>query len=502
MTYNATMKRASAFSITCLLFAALTHAAAQTPAPNGVLSPVWSEAFRYLAEKNETPDFHLNVQPYNIQEAEAILLNIRRSAADPLDRRLARQLLDDLPNSSPGATLNARAGISQNALPYLNGAFHLLHPKGAELILEARVFPAGDRKDPLPGASTAQFRTRPWNPFDAFPDDGYSADFTRAALSAHISGINISLGRMPFRWGPGMRAALLLSDDSPSLDGIFINGAFGQIKGCAVFAYLNRIWSGAGTERYLARRYFSARRLNWKPSPSLEIGLSDAVVYGGDLRAPEIHYLNPILPLYASQFNAAKDASHADLDDNVMASLDVQWKPAKRHALHAEILIDDLRYDPKSNDPQAFAWLVGWRRAAQNDAGEWSLEYSRVRRFTYTHLKQENRYTHYSRSLGHFLGNDADLLHASYARFLSPNIRASFAVEQRRKGDSTVNDRYRGETDISFLKGTAKTTRAAELRVWARRQNWLARCGLSVQFTRGQTRPSIEWTGSIERAFR
>ena len=491
------MKRAPVFSIFCLLLAALTHAAAQTPAPNGVLNPVWSEAFRYLTEKNETPDFHLNLQPYSAQEAEAVLLNIRGGAADPLDRRLARQLLNDLPSAA--AALNARAGISQNALPYLNGAFRLLHPKGAELILEARVFPAGDRKEPLPGASTAQFRTRPWNPFDVFPDEGYSADFTRAALSVQTSGVHIRLGRMPFRWGPGMRAALLLSDDSPSLDGLFIDGAFGQFRGSAVFAYLNRIWSGGGTERYLARRYFSARRLNWKPSPRLEIGLSDAVVYGGDLRAPEIHYLNPILPFYASQFNAAKDASHADMDDNVMASLDVQWRPAKQHALHAEILIDDLRYDPKSNDPQALAWLVGWRRAAQNDAGEWRLEYSRVRRFTYTHLKQENRYTHYSRSLGHFLGNDADLLHASYARFLSSGVRASFSVEQRRKGDSTVNDRYRGETDISFLKGEAETERTAELGVWARLQNWLARGALSVQFMRGETRPAVEFTGSIER---
>lgn len=494
------MKRASALSIACLLLAALTHAAAQIPAPNGVLNPVWSEAFRYLTEKNETPDVHLNIQPYSVQEAEAVLLNISRAAADPLDRRLAQQLLKDLPAAGAGAAFNARAGIrgktSQNALPYLNGAFRLLHPKGAELIMEARVFPAGDRKDPLPGASTAQFRTRPWNPFGAFPDEGYSADFTRAALSAHLSGIHVCLGRMPFRWGPGMRAALLLSDDSPSLDGLFINGAFGQFKGYAVAAYLNRIWSGAGTERYLAKRYFSARRLNWKPSPRLEIGVSDAVVYGGDLRAPEIHYLNPILPFYASQFNAAKDASHAELDDNVMASLDVQWRLANRHAVHAEILIDDLRYDPKSNDPQALAWLVGWR------INDWSLEYSRVSRFAYTHLKQENRYTHYSRSLGHFLGNDADLLHASYARFLSTDIRASFSVEQRRKGDSTVNDRYRGETDISFLKGEAETTRAAELSVWARRQNWLARCGLSVQFTRGETKPSIELTGSIERAFR
>ena len=51
MAYNALMRYAPAFSIVCLLFAALTHAAAQTPAPNGVLNPVWSEAFRYLNRK-------------------------------------------------------------------------------------------------------------------------------------------------------------------------------------------------------------------------------------------------------------------------------------------------------------------------------------------------------------------------------------------------------------------------------------------------------------------
>ena len=493
------MKRAPAVFASALLLCAPLLAA--PPAPNGVLNPVWTESFRFLAAKLGADALHLSAQPYRVEEAAAFLRRARRSSPSRFDRGLAESLLRDLPLSEGELHLSAQPGASEIGPPHLNGAFRFLHPSGAELIQEARIAPASAQPETLPGAETAQFRTRSWNPFGLFPDGGYAADFTRSSLSAPVAGIRAALGRQPLHWGPGRSAALLLSSASPSLEGAFLSGRFGAAQGHAAFAVLNRIWRTDGPERYLARRYFSAHRLSWKPSPSLEIGAADAILYGGDLRPLEIRYLNPLLPFYASQFNAASESSQSNQDDNAMGAADIRWRPADGSALYAELLIDDLRYDPESNDPQALAWIVGYERAGWREKGEWSVEYSRVQRFVYTHLVQENRYTHYGRSLGHFLGNDSDLLRGSFRWFLTPLARVSAVFEQRRKGDSDVNDRYRGEKDLSFLKGGAETIRAFTLGGWARLGGWHLQSGLETAFRRGEGGASFEWKASVERTF-
>jgi len=360
--------------------------------------------------------------------------------------------------------------------------------------------------DPVTGGRTAQFRTRVWNPVDLLPSGGYVADFTHAYARVPVAGIDVTLGRQAFRWGPARSGALTLSDASPALDGVSVGGQFGPVLGTAVFATLSRMWHDEGDVRYLARRYFSAHRLHWQVSDSLEVAVMDTVLYGGDVRQVEPYYLNPVLPFYASQFNATSEGNATRLDDNAMIGADVRWTPSPGWSVYAEGLVDDFAYDPESDDPNALAWTVGAHRAGLWDRGEARVEYTRVGRYTYTHLRQENQYTHFGGSLGHALGNDSDTLVAEAAWWMAPSARVALRVAQTRRGDSGVDDRYRGEDNTAFLAGAATRTRTATLSGWRRLAgHWLALASVSASGVRnhqhqaGATARNLEFRASLRR---
>ena len=194
----------------------------------------------------------------------------------------------------------------------------------------------------------------------------------------------------------------------------------------------------------------------------------DAVLYGGDLQPVKAYYLNPLLPFYASQFNASSDRDPEFGDDNVMIGFDALWSPRPGWSVYGELLVDDFRYDPDSPDPHALGWVGGVHRAGLWERGEWRVEYARIGRYAYTHLLQEQQYTHFGRSLGYSTGNDADVVQASAAWWPSHDSRVSLRFEQRRKGDTGVDDRYRGETDTSFLQGVAEVRRSVTVAGWWR----------------------------------
>ncbi|MEO2006421.1 MAG: capsule assembly Wzi family protein, partial [Candidatus Poribacteria bacterium] len=399
---------------------------------------------------------------------------------------------------------------SPRLLPQARVAFRYAGARGVTMYQEFTVHPngsgAGGGNGSVRGGQTAQFRTRVWNPADLLPSGGYVADFTRAFVRVPVAGLDVTVGRHPFYWGPGRSGGLTLSDASPALDGVSLSGRFGPVLGTAVFATLNRMWHDDGDRRYLARRYFSAHRVHWRPSDRLEIGVMDTVLYGGDLRQVEPYYLNPVLPFYASQFNATSQGNATTLDDNAMIGADIRWTPSPGWSLYAEALIDDFAYDPGSDDPDALAWMAGFHRAGVWEKGEARVEYARVGRYAYTHLRQENQYTHYAAPLGHELGNDADTLAAEAAWWLSAESRVALRIDARRKGDSGIDDRYRGEADTAFLAGAPTRTRSVTASGWRRfDEDWLA-TGSAAYINvrardniRGNNAAGWEWRGTIGR---
>jgi hypothetical protein len=280
---------------------------------------------------------------------------------------------------------------------------------------------------------TASKRTQIWKL-------NYTADFKRAYISFRWSGLETILGRQSLFWGPGHGGSLVISDNSPAFDMVLLNAKFDSLKAFAFSAVLDKMWSEHGDppRRYLANRYISGHRIDWLAHDRLELGLSEMVLYGGEARNMELYYINPLIPYYATQWNAG-------YDDNVMVCADFSLRPVDSYKIYGQLLVDDFSYS--GGDPNALGYLAGiYSSDFLGLLGlEIRAEYTRINSYTYTHLETENQYTHYGWIIGHQLGPDADQLTLELCQILSVNTRVKLAYSYKREGSRTVADRFRGE---------------------------------------------------------
>ena len=325
----------------------------------------------------------------------------------------------------------------------------------------------------------------------------YTTEFKRVYLRFPLSKFEVLIGRNQVFWGTGFRGAVGISDNSPPLDLVLLTGVFGKIKGTAFAAQLDKMWHDQTSRRYLANRYMAGHRIDYQVNDRLELGISELVIYGGDVQDVEWRYLNPILPYYASQFNA-------DMDDNVMLLFEGAIRPTDGIRLYAECLLDDIQY-ANGGDPNAVAWLAGleWNglqsgpSATEGSApsrspwSAWGLhvhrlgiraEYARVNRWAYTHLVEENQFTHFGSIIGHRVGTDADTFYLEGGYLVNVDSRVSLFYELERQGEASVADRYRGEDykSIPFPSGIVERRDGLGIRlIYEPRRAW--QCHLAYQ---------------------
>jgi hypothetical protein len=338
--------------------------------------------------------------------------------------------------------------------PAYEGAFYYDVDRRITLYQEFEIgkFPEKYRTETI----SASKRLNAWH-------SGYTADFKRVYLRFPVSKFDVLIGRDQIFWGTGFRGAVGISDNSPPFDLILLTGQFGEVKGSAFTAQLDRIWhdQDGPARRYLANRYLAGHRLDWQVSDRIEVGVSEMILYGGDARYPEWQYLNPILPYYASQYNS-------NTDDNVMFLFEGSIRPVDGARLYGEWLIDDFQY-ANTNDPNAVAWLAGLECNCLLASKKLSIraEYARVNRWAYTHLVQENQFTHFGSIIGHRIGTDADTLYLEGGYLINPDAFFALFYEFERQGEAGVEDRFRNEDSdsIPFPSGVVERRDGAGFRL-------------------------------------
>ncbi|MCZ6676038.1 MAG: hypothetical protein O7E52_02185 [Candidatus Poribacteria bacterium] len=422
-------------------------------------------ALQRLETDGVTGGIHRHTRPWTRwQVAQAILQaedRIARGVVEPSQinqqflEKLKREFKSELAvltgaESAPrfrmraAPQLRSRRGDAELA-PAFEGAFYYDAGRHITLYQEFETENSPE-KYPIQGR-TADQRLEPWR-------GDYTGDFKRVYVRFPVSKFEVLIGRDQIFWGTGFRGAVGISDNSPPFDLILLTGQFGQIKGTAFTAQLDRMWHDQdGLERrYLADRYLSGHRLDWQVNDRIEVGISETILYGGDSRGVEWQYLNPILPYYASQFNA-------DTDDNVMFLLEGAIRPINGLRLYGEWLIDDFQY-VDSDDPNAVAWLAGaaWNRLLASQKLSIRGEYARVNRWAYTHLVQENQFTHFGSIIGHRIGTDADTFYLEGEYLINVDARVALFYEFERQGEAGVEDRYRNEDfeSIPFPSGVVE----------------------------------------------
>ncbi|MBM3211300.1 capsule assembly Wzi family protein [Candidatus Poribacteria bacterium] len=270
----------------------------------------------------------------------------------------------------------------------------------------------------------------------------YTADFSKAYICYSGKRFQVLFGRDFLFWGPGYSGSLILSDNSLAFDMILLGGKFGPIRATTFTAVLDKMWNEE-KYRYLANRYLSGHRIDWLVTNKIELGLSEVILYGGDVRNIDFQLSNPLIPYYASQWNTGQD-------NNILVSADFSIRPVNGLKIYGQFLVDDFNYVP--NAPNSLGYLGGiYLSDPWGSFGtDIRAEYARIDTWTYTHRVTENQFTHFGWLIGYPLGPDADQIFLEINRMIGMDFRLKLMYTFERKGSNTVADRFRDE-DFKYM---------------------------------------------------
>jgi hypothetical protein len=263
--------------------------------------------------------------------------------------------------------------------------------------------------------------------------NGFAGEANQAYFSFHFRYFDLLLGRDKLSWGQSKISSLILSDGSLAFDMLKIQKRWGLFQGTAFAGVLDPINSSEGKE---IERYFSGHRASFKIRSLAELGVSETVVYGGEGRNLEPHYLNPLFWYHGAQLNGNRD-------DNTFVSFDFNFTPKRNLLFYGEFLIDDFQIEKKSKsdqEPNELGYVAGFLYAfpSKLNGFQMNLEYDRVNNRTYNQKNVWNRYLNRNKLIGSKLGPNSDDLKASIKGWLTKDLEAELDYGLLRKGEGSV----------------------------------------------------------------
>lgn len=246
------------------------------------------------------------------------------------------------------------------------------------------------------------------------------------------------LGRDFLKWGPGKDASLLISDFSRPLDQFHGQLEHTFFRFNFVLAKLDprAITVDSLVERFhsaMANRYLIAHRFDFKLRKNLQIGLSEAVLFGGPEASVDFNFFNPFLLFYGEVVNTTA------VQGNILGTVDFDWFPFRGTEIYGEFLLDDVQVEltgPGDLEPDELGLLLGVQQALGRLT--LSLEYTAITNRTYNAKLGWEKFLHRNQPIGHFLGNDFDRLKCSADFWLSRRAQFYLNYEHRREGEGSV----------------------------------------------------------------
>ena len=265
------------------------------------------------------------------------------------------------------------------------------------------------------------FKGREWRGMSAFTEQGY--------MQYESNRFGVLFGRDFKRWGIGKRGTLLISDYSRPMDQLSAELRIGSVELSFIAAELDSVKG--------MRRFLSAHRVDVSIGNSLNIGISELLIYGGVNSSPVAAFTNPALVFHGENLNN-------DLQSNTLGSIDVLWYPKRNWRLSGAILIDDIQLDnEKSEDlePNEIGLILSVQKANPfgfDGIDSW-VEYVRITNRTYTTPNVEETLKHRNRPIGYFLGNDFDSWEFGASSWIKKGLKISLDLTLRRDGEGGID---------------------------------------------------------------
>lgn len=266
--------------------------------------------------------------------------------------------------------------------------------------------------------------------------DIFEVQTDKAIIKTEVFGVNIQTGRDRIQLKGGYRAGLLFSGLTRPVD-MFYRLDYN------IWRFSFSVLSGQLTEA--GKRYISAKRAALRLADNLQIGATEAVAFADDPTA----YINPLMLYYVIHRHRPNN------NDNLIAAMDISYTPIRNLNLYGEFLDDDLIVF--EGGASKYGFLAGiYKSQLFSERTDLRLEYSHVRKWTYTHVSDINSWEYRGQPFGFWLGPDADDLFAQLSYFLSPAsiIKLSFSYTRKGVGNLYLpHEEEGGDKNPAFPSG-------------------------------------------------
>lgn len=279
-----------------------------------------------------------------------------------------------------------------------------------------------------------------------------------AYVAGHWRYGSLFLGRTARSWGPWAADGLQLGAYAYSWDHVAGTLGTDRLRLTTIVARLDRYRAAPDT---VFERHVAMHRLSGRLGP-VEIGVSEAVVYGGAGRGTELAYANPLSLYQLAQYNETADG-------NVSYAADVAWRAGRAGVLMAQLLVDDLQVDrcsPGCEEPASLGWTVSAEGIPGIGDQRLFASYTRVDNLTYRAPSAWERWSSFDVGLGRgFSDYDEARLGLDLAVLEAAPLRAYVAHRRQGEGDYRLPFPPAAEypTTRAFLAGRASRTWRAAL---------------------------------------
>ncbi|MDO8426483.1 MAG: capsule assembly Wzi family protein [Deltaproteobacteria bacterium] len=240
-------------------------------------------------------------------------------------------------------------------------------------------------------------------------------------LNVDLSGLLIEAGRDSQWWGPGFHGDLLITNNARPFDMVKLTTArpvvlpwvFGRLGLFKPTAFLTRLEE----DRDFPKANLFGMRLDFKPTPRFQFGLSRVFMFGGKGRGglDAGDWLNVLIASDSAEHSASA------IDGNQIASIDASYVYVNKNSyipfsgvkLYTEWGAEDSSGDTKTPSGRANMYGAFIDEPFRLEDIDFRIEWANTARSArygpqwYTHWKYTTGYTYEGNVIGHHMGSDA-----------------------------------------------------------------------------------------------
>jgi len=272
-------------------------------------------------------------------------------------------------------------------------------------------------------------------------------------VKLHTWGLDLEAGKIPLWWGQGYHGTLFLSNNAEPLPMVRLTNP-SPILLPWVFKYLGPLrfdlfLSKLEAERVVSRPYFAGLRINFRPLPILELGITRTIQAFGDGR-PELTFGSVLDAL----FGANKSPVSRDLSNSI-GGIDMRLTLPFAE-FYGELGGEDQRGFLPSFP---FAYIIGAYVPLLDRGIDFRVEYADVRSAKwYSHEVYRSGYTYKGRVLGHHVGRGGRDLFAEMGFLKGKRLNGKINFDYENRGIETQpikEKHYQLGTNWEYLVGKA-----------------------------------------------